>query len=256
MAEHLRVSIHQPAYLPYGGFFAKMLSSDVHVVLDTVLYSRTSFQTRNRIRGANGQVWLTVPVHGKHLPTLDSLTVDNHSNWPLRHWQTVRTTYGKRYSPELEWIRDLRRERFAEVAALCLARLTELLGIEIPVLHAGDLRPGTVGQDADQRLIDLVRAVGGSEYVSGAMGRDYMDLARWADAGLAVTFCRWSSPPYPQPPHADFVPSLSVLDILGRLGPSGARELIEEGIALESAVLGAGAGAEEESAHDDVDRLS
>lgn len=244
MAEHLRVSIHQPAYLPYGGFFAKMLSSDVHVVLDTVLYSRAGFQTRNRIRDANGEIWLTVPVHGKKLPTLDSLTVDNHTNWPVRHWQTVRTTYGKKYSSELDWIRDLGQERFTDVAATCLGRLSALLDIGIPVRRAADLRPGTAGQDADQRLIDLVRAVGGSEYVSGAMGRDYMDLARWRDAGLAVTFCRWSSPAYPQPPHADFVPSLSVVDMLGRLGPCGTRELVEKGIALEPAVPGSVADAE------------
>lgn len=160
MAEHLRVSIHQPAYLPYGGFFAKMLSSDVHVVLDTVLYSRGSFQTRNRIRTAQGEAWLTVPVHGKKMPTLDSLMVDNHANWSARHWRTVLTTYGKTRAAELDWIRELKQERFVDVAGTCLERFSALLGIDIPVVRASDLRPDTADQDADQRLIDLVTTSG------------------------------------------------------------------------------------------------
>ncbi|MDQ4011523.1 MAG: WbqC family protein [Actinomycetota bacterium] len=213
-----------------------MLSSDVHIVLDTVLYSRTSFQTRNRIRGVQGEVWLTVPVHGKKVPTLDSLTVDKQTNWSARHWRTVLTTYGKIRSAELDWIRDLKQDRFADVAATCLERLSALLGIKIPVMHASDLRPDTAAQDADQRLIDLMAAVGGSEYVSGSMGRNYMNLQRWKDAGVAVTFCQWRSPAYAQEPHADFVPNLSVVDLVGRLGSSAARELIEKGIALETAV--------------------
>ena len=236
MAEHLRVGIHQPAYLPYGGFFAKMLSSDIHIVLDTVLYSRSGFQNRNRIRDVQGEVWLTVPVHGKKTQTLDSLTVDKQTNWSARHWQTILRTYGKKGSAELGWVRDLKQERFADVAATCLERLSALLGIKIPIMHASELRPNTVGQDADQRLIDLMTAVGGSEYVSGSMGRNYMNLQSWQDAGLAVTFCQWTSPVYPQEPHTDFVPNLSVVDLLGRLGPLAAREFIEEGIALETAV--------------------
>jgi hypothetical protein len=242
VAERLRVSIHQPAYLPYGGFFAKMLSSDVHIVLDTVLYSRTSFQTRNRIRGVQGEVWLTVPVHGKKVPTLDSLTVDKQTNWSARHWRTILTTYGKNRSAELGWIRDLKQERFADVAATCLERLSALLDIKIPVVHASDLRPDTAAQDADQRLIDLMTAVGGSEYISGGMGRNYMNLQCWKDAGMAVTFCHWRSPAYTQKPHADFVPNLSIVDLVGRLGPVAARDLIQEGIALESAVRGPIAG--------------
>ncbi|MGH8573753.1 MAG: WbqC family protein, partial [Gammaproteobacteria bacterium] len=130
------MSIHQPAYLPYGGFFAKLLSSDIHVVLDTVLYSRSSFQARNRIRTAQGEAWLAVPVHGKTKPALDSLMVDEQTNWSARHWRTILTTYGKIRSAELDWIRELRQERFVDVAETCLGRLSALLGIDIPIVRA------------------------------------------------------------------------------------------------------------------------
>lgn len=72
--------------------------------------------------------------------------------------------------------------------------------------------------------------------MSGGKGRDYMNLVRWRHAGLHVSFCDWTSPSYPQEPHADFVPNLSVVDIVARLGPSAARELIEAGAALDAEV--------------------
>jgi hypothetical protein len=241
---HLRVSVHQPAYLPYGGFFAKMLSSDIHIVLDTALYSRQSFQTRNRIRGPQGQVWLSVPVHGKSKTTLDQLAVDKHTNWSARHWRTIATIYGKARTAELHWIQELNQDHFVDVAGMCLERLSALLGIDVPIIRASSLRPDTWEQNADQRLIDLMVQVGGSEYVSGVGGRNYMDLSRWQDAGLGVTFCDWTSPAYPQPPHDDFAPDLSIIDLVARLGPSAARKLIQAGTALQTALPASPAGSE------------
>lgn len=238
MTRLLRVSIHQPAYLPYGGFFAKMLSSDLHLVLDTTLYSRQSFQTRNRIRGPQAQMWLSVPVHGRKVPPLDQLRVDQQTNWPARHWRTIVTTYGKLRTAELGWIRELRHERFVDVAEACLAQLSALLGIQVPIVRASDLKPNTAEQDADQRLIDLMIEIGGSQYVSGAGGHNYMNLSRWHEAGIGVTFCHWTPLPYPQAPHDDFVPNLSVIDLIARLGPSATRELILAGIALQADQLG------------------
>jgi WbqC-like protein family len=241
VAERVRVSIHQPAYLPYGGFFAKMLSSDLHIVLDTVMYSRQGFQTRNRIRGVQGEkIWLTVPVHGKmhgkKTPALDTLMVDNKTNWSARHWRTLVTTYGKLGTADLAWVRELKQERFVYVAETCLVHLSALLGIDIPIMRASDLKPGTAEQDADQRLIELVTEAGANEYVSGGGGRNYMNLGQWRAAGIGVTFCDWRSPTYPQDPHTDFVPDLSVVDIMARLGPATARELIQEGRTLKAAV--------------------
>ena len=62
MRDGPRVTIHQPLYLPYGGFFAKVQASDILIVLDTVLYSRSGFQSRNRIRTPRGIQWLSIPV--------------------------------------------------------------------------------------------------------------------------------------------------------------------------------------------------
>ncbi|MGO8710493.1 MAG: WbqC family protein [Rhizomicrobium sp.] len=56
------ISIHQPAYLPWLGFFDRIAGSDVFIVLDNVQFERNSFINRNRIKTPDGPIWLTVPV--------------------------------------------------------------------------------------------------------------------------------------------------------------------------------------------------
>ena len=56
------VSIHQPQYLPWLGYFDKIDRADVFVLLDTVQYKKNEWQNRNRIKTARGAQWLTVPV--------------------------------------------------------------------------------------------------------------------------------------------------------------------------------------------------
>jgi hypothetical protein len=56
------VAIHQPQYLPWLGYFDKMLAADLFCYLDCVQFKKNEWQNRNRIKTAQGWQWLTVPV--------------------------------------------------------------------------------------------------------------------------------------------------------------------------------------------------
>ncbi|MBD3224736.1 MAG: hypothetical protein GF313_08400, partial [Caldithrix sp.] len=57
------MAMHQANYLPWIGYFYKMMQSDVFVYLDNVQYPRgQSFAARNRIKTPNGPSYLTVPI--------------------------------------------------------------------------------------------------------------------------------------------------------------------------------------------------
>lgn len=59
------VSINQPAYLPWLGYFDRIAKSDKHVVLDHVQFEKNSMVNRNKIKTANDWCWLTIPVKTK-----------------------------------------------------------------------------------------------------------------------------------------------------------------------------------------------
>ena len=93
----LTLSIHQPAYLPWLGYFDKIARSDLFVFLDTVQFEAGSFINRNRIKTANGPAWLTIPVKAKdHLTkTLLELEVDARQPWRDKHLRSIRFAYAK-----------------------------------------------------------------------------------------------------------------------------------------------------------------
>src|SRR5437016_6290091 len=92
------VSINQPAYLPWLGYFHRIAAADVHIVLDHVQFEKNSFTNRNKIRTRDSWSWLTVPVRtaGKfgQLP-INEIEIVNEKKWAIKHWQTLRFSYAK-----------------------------------------------------------------------------------------------------------------------------------------------------------------
>ena len=71
------VSVHQPQYIPWLGYFDKIDRSDLFVFLDTVQYKKNEFQNRNRIKNNQGWQWLTVPVGYRFPQKIDEVLINN-----------------------------------------------------------------------------------------------------------------------------------------------------------------------------------
>jgi hypothetical protein len=69
-----------------------------------------------------------------------------------------------------------------------------------------------------EKLVDLVSAIGGDIYLSGPMGKDYLDLQRFEEKKIHVTFQDFKHPTYPQQ-YNGFEPYMSAIDALLNVGP-------------------------------------
>ena len=59
----MKITIHQPEHFPYMGFFQKMESADLFVILDDVQYTKNNFQNRNKFQNKNGvDEWFSVEL--------------------------------------------------------------------------------------------------------------------------------------------------------------------------------------------------
>ena len=92
------VSIHQPNYLPWLGYFDKIIKSDIFVIFDDVQYPRGKkgfFGNRNQIKTNNGKMWLTVPVIGKgDFKNFNEIEI-NYNGWNKKHIQNIYNFYKK-----------------------------------------------------------------------------------------------------------------------------------------------------------------
>src|SRR5579863_1912009 len=77
------VSIMQPYFFPYVGYFQLIAESDIFVFHDDVQYIKGGWVNRNRIVNLNGDpVWLTLPVAaaGHKLNINERLYIINDKN--------------------------------------------------------------------------------------------------------------------------------------------------------------------------------
>ena len=217
------VTIHQPEHLPWLGFFHKMMGADVFVLLDNVQFRKNYFQNRNRIRTPNGSQWLTVPLQKAPLDTNICDTVIGHGDgkWCRKAVRSVEQCYSKAqyfkdYFDDFTQIYQDPGRHLSEFNTRLIRFLMSALGIKREILMASEM--GVGGKRGDL-LLAICQVLEADIYLSGISGREYLDLERFAKAGIAVSFQEFHHPIYPQL-YAPFAPCMSSLDLLFNCGPA------------------------------------
>jgi len=215
----MKACVHQPNFLPYLGFFNKIKHSDLFVIYDVAQYVRDRFDNRNRIKGVNGPVWLTVPLQVK-----DSfkkrfsevkLPIDN--SWRKKHLRSIevcysRTPYFQRVFPEIERIYLTPYDLLADLSWALIEFQMKALGLTTRVVKTSDLRLD-LNLSSSEMLLQILQRVEADEYLAGPSGRNYMDLDLFTRAGIFVEFQQFAHPCYRQL-YGEFLPHLAALDLL------------------------------------------
>jgi WbqC-like protein family len=236
----LKLAIIQPSYIPWRGYFHQIEKADVFLFYDDVQYDKHGWRNRNRIKTANGTIWLTIPVAARgnvveNTPINEIRCASKH--WGRKHWATLQQSYGKaphfeRYAPLLEEFYARQDEdRLAELTIDLTRRLARELGIERTRLVRSSELPGIEGA-ATERLISIMRALGAEHFISGPSARDYLDEAKLAAAKVTLEYMRYEYPEYEQL-HPPYDPFVSILDLLFMQGP-GAGAYIWGRVAAEA----------------------
>ena len=90
----------------------------------------------------------------------------------------------------------------------------DTLGITVPVRSAGEWN--FQGKKSNL-VLDMCKQVGTSQFIFGALGREYADIPSFTRSGVEVHFQDYVHPVYPQL-HGDFVSHLSIVDLLFNCG--------------------------------------
>lgn len=210
------LSAHQPAYLPWLGYFEKIARSDVFVYLDTVQFEKNSFINRNRIKSAQGPLWLTIPVlqKGHMSSTLQTLQTDETQPWREKHLKSIALNYRKApgFADKFAKLEQLYDRTVVTLSDFCWQQLQfwlSELGITTPLFRASQLP--VMGKKSDL-ILNLCLHQRADAYLSGKLGRDYLDEAAFAAHQIRVSYQDYQSPCYPQL-HGEFVPALGVIDL-------------------------------------------
>ena len=217
------LAIHQLHYLPWLRYFHKIASADVFVVLDNIQFNKNGWQNRNKIKTDQGPLILTVPVIHKMGQSLSEVEIDNKQSWRRKHWGAISSHYRKApffrehelflrgiYEREWQKLNDLNYEMFFY--------FLKALGIKTRVIRSSEMN---LRGEATERLVNLCKDLGASAYLTGAFAaQEYLDENLFAQAGIGLRLHEFEAPVYSQAyPGKDFIPELSILDLLFHCGP-------------------------------------
>jgi len=220
----VNVVILQPSYIPWRGYFGQIRRADLFIFYDDVQYDKHGWRNRNQIKTAQGKQWLTIPVHSKGVTEgipIKDVRIDWSRPWGKNHLKALtfaynKTPYFRDYLSLLESFYARRDECLADFTIETTILLSRELGItSTRFLRSSDL-PGIQGVKTD-RLIQILKQVGASHYLSGPSARDYIEQEKFDGAGITLEYMEYNYPEYPQL-YLPFDPYVTILDLLFMTG--------------------------------------
>ena len=164
----MRIAIHQPEHFPYLGFFQKMETADMFVILDDVQYTKGNFQNRNRFLNNNEkEEWFTIPLEKKpHHKHIKDIKTNDTINWREKIVKQLFNNFNFNFN-HIYFSSDLVKINLASIN-FC----REKLNINTPLILSSELNIKTKGS---QKLSDICNRLKASEYISGQGAKEYLN---------------------------------------------------------------------------------
>ena len=210
--------IMQPTYLPWLGYFDLMDQADIFVFLDSVQFDKRSWQQRNRIKSHHGEMMLTVPVltKGKFDQRICDVKIDPASKFSNEHLKAIKFNYAKapyfqEYFKAIENILNKEHSCLCEITIGLISCFKDMLGISTKLVRSSHLN---VNLSKAELLVQICEKVGADQYLSPLRSKDYIgDGQLFAENHIDLIYHQYKHPQYNQL-WGDFIPYLSVLDLL------------------------------------------
>lgn len=225
-------AIMQPAYLPWSGYFNLMYTADVFVFLDDAQFQRTSWHSRNQIVLDGHQQFITVPVCQRGLGTpLREVEINYARDWRKSHEGKIKQAYartadGAKIIKMLADIWQSRPLRLVDMTMSIIRDLAALLYIETPLITASELN---IQGQRSQRLQDICGALHTEIYLSPGGSARYLDADGFSSSGnLKLHLQNFIPHHYQQFKTSNFIPYMSVIDVIANLGQENAATYIRQ----------------------------
>jgi len=217
----MRVSIIQPNYIPWRGYFDFFKQSDVFVFYNDVMYTKNDWRNRNTIKTPDGLQWLTIPVNdnkrvSKGLLINGATTLG--SDWKERHLSSLELNY--KNAPFIGEVLDIMEEGFMgdsyDLSEICISitqKILDYLGINCKTVRSSEI--GYSNLSKTDRVVQICKELKATEYLSGDAAKDYMEMEKFGE--IRVLWHRYKEKVYPQL-WGDFISKVSIVDLLANCG--------------------------------------
>jgi hypothetical protein len=173
--------------------------------------------------------WLSIPIKRR----ADSLIINKieFAESDCKHACSAKIDAAYRKSPHYKEVMGFLSEIFegsfdclAEFNQVAIIKILQYLEVKLPVMvNASDYGVKSTSTD---RILDLIKQVGGDEYLCGGGSDSYLEREKFSEANITLTLQNFTIKSYEQLKAQEFIHGLSVIDPLMMIGPENTIKLL------------------------------
>lgn len=221
-----KVAILQSNYIPWKGYFDLIAAVDEFILYDDMQYTKRDWRNRNQIKTPQGLKWLTVPVlvKGRYHQKIIETEIDT-GDWASVHWKSLLLNYSgaPHFAEVAAWLEPLYAKppmNLSQLNRQFIEAICHYLGINTKITNSWDY---CLIEGKSERLADLCRQAGGTEYISGPSAKDYIEESVFSERDIKLTWFDYEGySEYPQL-WGDFTQGVTILDLLFNCGKDAHR---------------------------------
>jgi len=214
----MRISFSQPVFIPWGGLFARLMASELMVILDNTNFAQGfTFVNRNRIKSPSGELWITVPIikKGKGIQKINDLQIYEKKRWIKKFLSTLFHCYGKsiHFDPiykKIESVVNNDDSSFLKMTIELMKVMMDELEINKKLIFQSELG---INEKGTTLLVSIGKYLGADEVILPYYSYKHIDIDLFKKESFKIIFSLYKQIPYPQF-WGNFIKNLSALDLL------------------------------------------
>lgn len=224
-----KVAILQSNYIPWKGYFDLIASVDEFIIYDDMQYTKNDWRNRNKIKTPTGINWITIPVRVESLSQTINQTQVLNKDWAKKHKKTLQANYAKArfFKQHKDFIfnlydQALETSNLSEINFVFIKNICKFLNIKTKLSFSSDYN---LIEGKTERLIDLIKQVRGTKYVSGPSAMNYIDQRLFIMNDIELEWMYYSNYKEYRQLYPPFEHAVSVLDLIFNEGVNAKNNL-------------------------------
>jgi hypothetical protein len=214
------LAVMQPYVFPYIGYFNLMKCASHFVIYDDVNFIMRGWVNRNRILNNGSPVTFSIPLsNSSQNSIINEVRTANFEHFKKKFLRSIEHAYGKaeHFGAGYEYVDKVlgsKKNTISDIAQLSITYVADMLEIDCKTFEASKHFSDTKEMERSERLINITKKLNCGRYVNSSGGNALYDKEHFKANGVDLRFIKPNFVPYKQINAREFVPALSIIDLL------------------------------------------
>lgn len=228
----MKVGIMQPYFFPYIGYWQLIKAVDRYVVFDDVNYRKKGWIHKNNIlmNGEAKPITLKLAKVSQN-KKINEIEIEKDAVYNVKMLKTIKESYSKApYVDDimllLEKVITQKEENLAKYLLYSITEVCKYLDIRTEILLSSVLRKDE-RLKGQEKIIEICKILSADQYVNASGGISLYSSPDFQSNDISLKFIRTGDISYRQKDAKDFVPNLSIIDVLMYNSPEQVNSMLD-----------------------------